>query len=119
MKRTLGGIMRNRKTISDAVTILHQRYVGNDRERKASMEEERVNAEVARIIYDLRTKGNLSQKELAGLVGTSQSVISRLEDADYGGHSLNMLVRIASVLDSRLTVSVKQLRKSRQPRSAA
>ena len=33
----------------------------------------------------------LPQKELAELIGTTQSVISRLEDADYEGHSLSML----------------------------
>ena len=36
------------------------------------------------------------QKKLAKLVGTTQSVIARLEDADYQGHSLNMLGRIAT-----------------------
>ena len=36
----------------------------------------------------------LSQKELAALIGTTQSVISRLEDSDYGGRSLTMLERI-------------------------
>jgi hypothetical protein len=30
-------------------------------------------------------------------VGTTQSVIARLEDAEYTGHSLSMLERIAAV----------------------
>ena len=42
-----------------------------------------------------RTEAGLSQKELAEMIGTTQSVISRLEDADYEGHSLSMLSRIA------------------------
>ncbi len=46
----------------------------------------------------------LSQKQLAKLVGTTQSVISRLEDADYSGHSLQMLNRIASVLHYKVEV---------------
>lgn len=30
--------------------------------------------------------------------GSTQSVIARLEDADYGGHSLTMLRRIAEAI---------------------
>ena len=39
-------------------------------------------------------------------MGTTQSVISRLEDADYEGHSLSMLQRIATALRMRLKVSL-------------
>jgi predicted transcriptional regulator len=46
----------------------------------------------------------LSQKELADLVETTQSAISRLEDADYDGHSLTMLRRIAAGLNQRVQV---------------
>ena len=66
-------------------------YVKNDPEREASVEHERINAEVARLIYTMRTDGGLTQEPLADLVGTTQSVISRLEDSDYDGHSLSML----------------------------
>ena len=59
---------------------------------------------IARKIYELRTKAKLSQAELAGKVGTTQSVISRLEDADYDGHSLPMLRRIASALEKRVEI---------------
>ena len=63
-----------------------------------------VYAEVAQLIYDARTKSKLTQKQLAELVGTTQSVIARLEDADYEGHSLSMLQRIASALNKRLEI---------------
>lgn len=96
--------MRKKKTIKDAVDILHRRYIKEDPTRKASLEAERVNMEVARLIYDLRKDAGLNQKELADLIGTTQSVISRLEDADYEGHSLSMLNRIAKELNHRLTV---------------
>ena len=46
----------------------------------------------------------LTQKQLAELVGTTQSVIARLEDADYEGHSLSMLQRIAAAVNKRLEV---------------
>ena len=93
---------KNRTT--NAVEILHRRYIGDDSRRKASLQAERVNAEVAQMIYELRKEAGLTQKELAELVGTTQSVISRLEDADYDGHSLSMLNRIARKLNQRLTV---------------
>jgi transcriptional regulator with XRE-family HTH domain len=98
--------MSKKAKISDAVQILRNRYVKDDPERKASVEAERVNAHVARMIYDLRNDAGLTQKELAELVGTTQSVISRLEDADYQGHSLSMLSRIAEALRQKVTVAI-------------
>ena len=68
--------MGNPCRTSDAVRILHRRYVGGDVQRKASLEQERVNAEVARTIYELREQAGLSQKELADRVETTQSVIT-------------------------------------------
>jgi len=99
--------MSNPRTTSNAVRILHRRYVGEDVQRKASLEQERVNAEVARTIYELREQAGLSQKELADRVNTTQSVISRLEDADYEGHSLSMLNRIAKALNQQVQVVVQ------------
>ena len=97
---------KTRKT-SNAVRILHRRFVGEDVPRKASLEQERVNAEVARTIYELREQAGLSQKELAERVDTTQSVISRLEDADYDGHSLSMLNRIAKALNQQVQVVMR------------
>ena len=96
--------MNKKKETSDVVEILHRRYIKDDANRKAALETERVNAEVARMIYELRCDAGLSQKELADLLGTTQSVISRLEDDDYDGHSLTMLNRIAKALNQRLTI---------------
>ena len=96
--------MAKHKETTDAREILHRRYVKGDPDRKAALEVERVNADVARMIHDLRTDADLSQSELAELIGSTQSVISRLEDADYEGHSLSMLNRIAKALNQKLTV---------------
>jgi ribosome-binding protein aMBF1 (putative translation factor) len=102
--------MSKPKRTSNAVRILHRRYVGEDLQRKASLEQERVNAEVARTIFELREQAGLSQKELAERVQTTQSVISRLEDADYEGHSLSMLNRIATALNQQLQVVMRPKR---------
>jgi len=88
---------------SDAVKIL-DRMVGENAELRQQADEALVNAEVAQLIYEARTKSKLTQKQLAELVGTTQSVIARLEDADYEGHSLSMLQRIASALNKRLEI---------------
>ena len=96
--------MTKKETSGDAAQILHRRYVKDDPARKASVEAERVNTQVARMIYDLRNDAGITQKELAQAVGTTQSVISRLEDADYKGHSLSMLNRIAEALKQKMTV---------------
>ncbi len=98
--------MENNEKSTNAVGILHGRYIGDDPVREASIQAERVNAEVARMIYELRKQAGMTQKELAKLMGTTQSVISRLEDSDYEGHSLSMLGRIAKALNRRLTVDM-------------
>mgnify|MGYP001599597989 CR=1 FL=1 len=95
---------RKRKATTDALEILHRRYYEGHPGRIAALEEERANAEIARKIGQLRGKAGLTQRQLAKLVGTTASVICRLEDADYGGHSLSMLRRIAAALDRRIEV---------------
>lgn len=89
---------------SAALQFAYNRYIGNKPERVASFEEELANAEVARKIYDLRTKAGLTQRQLAKIVGTTASVICRLEDTDYEGHSLAMLRRVATALDKRVEI---------------
>ena len=100
--------MRAKKATSAAIEILHRRYVGDDPARKAALETARLHAEVARTIYGLRTGAGLTQQELAKLIGTTQSVISRLEDEEYGGHSLEMLQRIATALNKRMAVVIAE-----------
>jgi ribosome-binding protein aMBF1 (putative translation factor) len=74
------------------------------------------NAEIAMAIHGMRSEAGLSQRALAHLVGTTASVICRLEDASYDGHSLAMLKRIAAALDRR--VEVRFLRTGSEPASA-
>jgi len=87
----------------DAIEILDQ-LTGDDPELREMIAEEAVHAQVARMIYDARTAAGLTQKQLADLIGTQQSTIARLEDADYQGHSLSMLRRIAEALHKKLEV---------------
>jgi ribosome-binding protein aMBF1 (putative translation factor) len=89
---------------SDALRYAYDRFVGSDPALTELYEQELGNIDVARSLYDLRTKAGLSQRELAKKVGTTASVICRLEDADYEGHSLSMLKRIAAALNSRVEI---------------
>ena len=66
--------------------------------------EEEANAAIARQIYALRMRHKMTQAQLAERIGTRQPVIARLEDADYTGHSLSMLSRIAEALGYTITV---------------
>lgn len=87
-----------------SATEILDRLTGDDPELREMIAEETVNATVARMIYEARTAAGLTQKQLADLVDTQQSTIARLEDADYEGHSLSMLRRIAAALDQTLEV---------------
>ncbi len=89
---------------SDALKIL-DRITGDDPALRDHIAEARINFGVAQLIYDARTAANMTQRQLADLLGTKQSVIARLESADYKGHSLTMLSRIADVLQQRLQVA--------------
>ncbi len=96
---------QKKKLTTDAVEILYRRIIGENSDMKALLAETESEMDIAEQIYNLRTEMGLSQKELADKLGTSASVICRLEDADYEGHSLSMLRRIAAALDKRVKVS--------------
>lgn len=101
---------KRRPPTDDAVEIIHRRYFEGRPDMLAMLQEQMANDEVARKIYDLRKKARLTQRQLARLIGTSPSVISRLEDADYQGHSLAMLNRIAAALNRRVVIQFVPLR---------
>jgi DNA-binding XRE family transcriptional regulator len=99
---------------TDAVGILHRRYYEGRPQRLAALEEARANDNTARKIAALRTEAGLTQRQLAKLVGTTASVICRLESANYRGHSLAMLNRIAGALNQRVEIRFVQARKRLQ-----
>ncbi len=96
---------------SKSLQAAFDRYIGNDPEQQQAFEEALADYDVARKIYDLRAKAGLSQRELARRIGTTASVICQLEDADYQGHSLLMLRRIAAALDKRVEIRFVPMRR--------
>ncbi len=104
--------MKKKTKTSDAVAIMDRLFFEGKPERQAELEKVRADDAVARKIYDLRTRAGLTQRQLAKMIGTTASVICRLEDADYEGHSLAMLNRIASVLHRRVEIHFVRIRKA-------
>jgi DNA-binding XRE family transcriptional regulator len=105
----------SKKKRATSVEILHKRYYAGRPERISALAEARAEEELARKIHALREEAGLTQERLAKLVGTTPSVISRLEDSEYEGHSLTMLKRIASVLDKRVEIRFVPKKNKLQP----
>jgi ribosome-binding protein aMBF1 (putative translation factor) len=103
---------RSRAT-TDALEIIDRRFFRTPAAKRRVAEAE-LNARIAQEIYDLRAKAGLTQRQLAKLIGTTDSVISRLEDADYRGHSLKTLHRIAFALNQRVDVHFVPTRRGRK-----
>lgn len=88
-------------------SLVIEQQLANDPALRFEVEREQLNAEIAGAIVERREELGQTQKQLATKAGTHQSVIARLEDADYGGYSVSMLCRIADALDCRLSVTFK------------
>jgi len=93
--------MGTTKNLADVI----RRKLASDSALASAVEHERVNANIGAIIFEARTQAGLTQEELADRVGMRQSAIARLEDADYDGHSMKTLERIASVLGKRIEIA--------------
>jgi len=105
---------QQKRTTTDAVEIIYSRHYAGRPERIAALREAMVNDDIARKIYRLRTEAGLTQRQLAKLVGTTASVICRLEDADYEGHSLAMLNRIAEAVNKRVVINFVPLKRTKK-----
>lgn len=93
-----------KKTTNDFGAFL-EAEIAKDSELQREVCTAELHLEIAAEVYQLREAMGMSQSQLAVKAGTQQSVISRIEDADYDGHSLNLLNRIAMACGKRLQVS--------------
>jgi len=71
-------------------------------ERRADIEQ---GLALGQLIYDLRTEACLSQRELAARMGTTQSVISRLEEGGGARNRIDTIARVAIALGRHLVLS--------------
>ena len=97
------------KKTTDAVQIMYRRLYKGRPERIAALAQTEREMALGRKIRDLREAAGLSQAALAARIGSSKSAISRVEDADYDGHSMNTLRKIADALGQRLLVDFQPL----------
>lgn len=88
---------------TDALKII-DKINRTDPELQEMIAEASINAHVAQLIYEARIKAELTQQQLAALIGTKQSAIARLEDAVTQGHSLSILQKIARALNQKLEI---------------
>ena len=90
----------------NVLEIFRQRAKQNPK-LQAAYNEEKKKYQIACKIRECRKRKRLSQKALATLIGTTQSVISRLENAEYTGHSLSVLRKIADVTSEPLSTFIE------------
>src|SRR5687767_8135259 len=89
---------------SSAREILHRKVYANRPDRLEGLEQTRREMALGLKIRRLREEAGLTQQELADQIGTQPSAISRIEDADYDGHSITLLQKVAKALDMRLII---------------
>lgn len=97
-------MMEEPKFASDGLRWLYDKYIKDDPESLELLKEYEARAEIAKQIYDLRNEAGLTCADLADLLKVGESVIEDLEQADYAGDSLAMLVRIASALNKKMEI---------------
>ena len=93
------------KTTTDALAMLRD-LIGDDSELQDMVAEESSKLDVAALIYNARVGAGLTQKQLAERAGTTQPAIARMENADYDGHSLSMLRRLADSLGLKVEINL-------------
>jgi len=75
-----------------------------DPEFYEAFNEEEVYASLAIQIAKIRQKKKLTQKKLAKQLHTTQQTISRLENIHNKSYSLQTLIKLARILDKRVSV---------------
>ena len=88
-----------------ATQILFDRFYRGNPRRIAGLKRTRKELALGRQIRALRESKKMSQAQLAKALGTKAPAISRIEDADYDGHSLRILRKLADYFGQNLVVS--------------
>jgi len=77
-----------------------------DEEARYAYAESYLNASIAAQIKELR--GEMSQQDLADRIGTKQSGVSRIENANYSSWSIETLRKLARAFHLRLRISFEE-----------
>lgn len=99
--------MRQKKTTIKSAAPFFERLL-KDPEIRIRYEEERAKTSIALVVKEARSRAGLTQVQLARKIGTTQSVIARLEGgADRRVPSLSLLARIAAACHGELEFGFK------------
>jgi len=92
--------------MSESARALAKQF--EDEEFRRAYAEDFLNASLALQIAVTRRQRGWSQAELAERAGTTQSVISRMEDVNYGNWSVRKLKEVAAALGLALHISLEE-----------
>lgn len=85
--------------------IKFKKQLLRDKHIKKAYDELGPEFEIAALLIKQRLQRKITQKELAKLMGTKQSAISRFESGTYNP-SVVFLYKIAEALDAKLKISI-------------
>jgi ribosome-binding protein aMBF1 (putative translation factor) len=92
------------KRTTSAIEIFDRLEYDGRPDRVEELEQTRREMALGLKIRRLREGAGLTQQQLADMIDTQPSSISRIEDADYDAHTLSLLKRVAEALDMRLII---------------
>lgn len=97
---------KKKRTTTDALKIMDTVLGAKDPHWKERVKAARERQTLGDLIREAREKERITQSELARRAHTTQSAISRLEDADYETMKLDTLQKIAQALGLSLTIAL-------------
>jgi DNA-binding XRE family transcriptional regulator len=102
------------KRRTSALEDLRRHIHAGGPERIAELAQTRREMTLGMKIRKIREEASMTQQQLADKIGTQPSAISRIEDADYDGHSLSLFEKVANALEMMLLIDLAP-RRPRKP----
>ena len=96
---------KKKRKITDAVAIMDALW-GKEPGWKEGTARERQKIALGEVIREAREARGWTQKELSRRANTSQSYISRIEDANYDRLMIATLQKLAKILELPLTITL-------------
>ena|SRR5687768_9271587 len=99
---------KDARQTTSAREILRRRIYEGRPDRIAARDQTHREMALGMKIRRLREDAGLTQQQLGNRIGTQASALSRIEDADYDGHSMSLLGRVADALGMMLIVGFQR-----------
>lgn len=98
--------MKQIKRKKDDLDRLTEKLIKQDPTLAEEFEKADQTLAIAFQIYSLRKKAGMTQEQLAKLVGTKQSNIARIENAEYAGYTFKTLEKVTRALKAKLEINI-------------